>query len=53
MIKLPHIYGKHMLNVLQLQEAQHKLIFTRIIFVSLHPRIIRMLRIEKDMANGA
>lgn len=40
--------GKNTLNMILTQGAQHKLIFTRVIFVSMHPRIIRIVRIEKE-----
>jgi len=41
--------GKDMLDIIiQMRESQHKLIFTRVIFVSMHPRIIRIARIEKE-----
>lgn len=34
--------------IIQMRESQHKLIFMRVIFVSMHPRIIRIARIEKE-----
>ena len=40
--------GKNTLNMILMQGARHKLIFTRVIFVSMHPRIIRIVRIEKE-----
>lgn len=41
--------GKNMLDIIiRIQEAPQKLIFTRVIFVSMHPRIIRIARIEKE-----
>lgn len=50
MNRMPRIQIGNRLNILQMDAQNRKLIFTRIIFVSAHPRIIRMVRIEKEVS---
>ena len=50
MVRIPRTDDKKRLKIYQIQPDRHKIIFTWIFFVSVHPRIIRIVSIEKEVA---
>lgn len=50
MERMPRTQAQNYVHICQIDELRQRIIFTRIIFVSWHPRIIRMVRIEKEVS---